>query len=236
MTSASTLLASVPASEVYRTIRVAALCDSNADCTVLELDRPVTNHTILPTRRAGAPTTADSVYVLGYPFVLPLKYDGPAPLFRVVDGDLISQLDIMGGNSGSPIFNAATNVVEGTLNGFSSSGITDLDFNGACNVEHQAQPADNYFSTGWAATLYASGVPPFVFQFARRMGWLRCQRLRGVPARHHDIRPLFAPSPQLCPQHHLCRFELDLQRSMPFSHRRRQLEGQRRGHGHRASH
>jgi hypothetical protein len=162
------------ASDVYTTLRVNALCDELADCAVLELDRPVTNHTMLQLRRSGEPTTADSVYTLGHPFGLPLKYDAPEAIYRVAINTLISTLDVAGGNSGSPLINAETHLVEGTLNGFSGgAGVVDLDATEAgCNIEHRANPDDNYFSTGWIAATYQAYVPAYCAGDAA--GWAAC--------------------------------------------------------------
>ena len=175
MLDATDAQTTVPTSEVYTAVKVAAVCDNSADCTVLQLDRPVTNHHILPVRRSGAPAIGDNVYIMGYPFTLPLKYDGVAPLTNVYSSAniLAAALDIAGGNSGSPIFNATSNVVEGTLNGYSSSGATDLDSTSAgCNVEHVATAADNYVSTGWGAVNYTAYVPPYCSGDAG--GWAAC--------------------------------------------------------------
>jgi V8-like Glu-specific endopeptidase len=167
----------VAASEVYRVVGVRGLCAS-ADCTVLELDRPVTNHVILPFRRSGAAAAGDSLYMIGYPFVLPLKLDGPGALVRVVDIGAdhllaMQQLDVAGGNSGSPLFSTVTNMVEGTLVGRSDIGLTELDSTPAgCNVEHRTQPTDNFFGTGWGASSIAEFVPPTCAGDAG--GWQAC--------------------------------------------------------------
>jgi V8-like Glu-specific endopeptidase len=173
MIDASNARTVVPAAEVYRVVSVRGLC-ATADCTALELDRPVTNHTILAFRRTGAPSLTDTIYMLGHPLVLPLKFDGPGTLFRVLDDNLImQQIDTAGGNSGSPLINTATHVVEGTLTGRSDIGLTEFDLTPAgCNVEHRAQPSDNFFATGWAA----SQLSPFVAERCSGDvgGWQAC--------------------------------------------------------------
>jgi hypothetical protein len=166
MIDAATARTTVAAAEVYRVVGVRGLCPS-ADCTVLELERPVTNHFILSFRRSGSAAEGDSLYLLGHPHVLPLKFNGPGPLFRTVDigggnfNIIMQQLDVSAGNSGSAIVSSATNVVEGTLSGRSDIGLPELDPTPAgCNVEHHAVPSDGYFSTGWGAASIAEFVPP----------------------------------------------------------------------------
>jgi V8-like Glu-specific endopeptidase len=163
----------VRASDVYTTVSVAAVCDGGWDCSVLTLDRPVTNHTMLPIRRTGVPTTSDSVYMLGYPFVLPLKYDEPQRIARVTSLGLNVPLDSAGGNSGSPVLNSATNVVEATLSGYSSSDAPPWDTTDAgCRIEHVATPADNYTATMFFTSLFSNYVPPFCSGDAG--GWVAC--------------------------------------------------------------
>jgi V8-like Glu-specific endopeptidase len=164
MLNATTARTTVAASEIYTTLRITAVCDGGWDCSVLELDRPVTNHTMLQINRSGEPIVGDSVYTIGYPFLLPEKFDGPAPITGIFAGIGLAatQLDVSGGDSGSPIFDAATNVVEATLSGISSSGAPPFDTTDAgCAVEHVATPGDNYAATGQFTTLYSNYVPPF---------------------------------------------------------------------------
>lgn len=163
MLDATTARTTVPAADVYRGRRVHADCGAD-DCTVIELERPVTNHTMLGLRRAGLPSVGDAVYVLGHPLALPLKFDGPDPLvgvFPEIGAFSAQMLDTAGGNSGSPLFNASTNLVEGTISGRSDSGgISDLEPTPAgCNVEHVAQPEDNLFQVGTLVSEYAASVP-----------------------------------------------------------------------------
>jgi hypothetical protein len=177
MIDAATARTTLPAGEVYRVVGVRGLCPA-ADCTVLELERPVTNHFILPFRRSGAAAVGESVYLLGYPLVLPLKFDGPGPLFRVADfsGDfnlIMQQLDVAGGNSGSAIVNNVTHLVEGTLSGRSDIGLSEFDMTPAgCNIEHRTVPSDNFFATGWGASSIAEFVPPRCSGDAG--GWQAC--------------------------------------------------------------
>lgn len=159
MKNAKTANLTFPMHDVYTAVRVSATCGV-ADCTLIELDRPVTGHKVLKIRRSGTLSPTASVYVMGYPFALPLKYDAPTPISFIREGVIFAPLDIAGGNSGSPVFNATTNEVEGTLGGYSSSGISNLDATPAgCNVEHHAVPDDNYYAYANDIALLADNIP-----------------------------------------------------------------------------
>jgi hypothetical protein len=165
MLDAASARTTVPAAEVYRVVGVRGLCPG-ADCTVLELERPVTNHLMLSFRRTGAATEGDALYLLGHPHTLPLKFNGPGPLFRVTDfggnfNIVMQSLDVAGGNSGSPVINSATNVVEGILSGRSDVGLPEFTSTPAgCNIETRTVPSDTYFATGWGSSSITEFVPP----------------------------------------------------------------------------
>ena len=89
---------------------------SGADYALVQLDRPATGRPILKIRRTGEIDDNQSVYVMGHPSGLPLKY---APGANLRDNSnssfFVANLDTYGGNSGSPVFNADTGDVEGIL-------------------------------------------------------------------------------------------------------------------------
>lgn len=90
------------------------------DYSVIRLDRAVTAPGALPLtiRRSGIVPVDSAVGVIGYPAGLPEKLAFGATT-HVVDSSptayFVANLDTYGGNSGSPVFNAATGVVEGIL-------------------------------------------------------------------------------------------------------------------------
>ncbi len=86
------------------------------DYAILRIDRPVNNNRILSIRRTGKIPDKSVLYVVGYPDGLPLKVssDGIIRNNRKKN-TLIANLDTFKGNSGSPVFNAATHEVEGIL-------------------------------------------------------------------------------------------------------------------------
>ena len=86
------------------------------DYALIRLDREVTGHKPLEINRDGNLKQGDGVLVIGYPVGLPLKIAGGAAVRDASrEGYFVSDLDSFGGNSGSPVFNAATGLIEGIL-------------------------------------------------------------------------------------------------------------------------
>jgi len=101
------------------------------DWALVQLDRPVNGHSVVSIRRDGRIPDAQPVHVIGHPSGLPLKLaagaavrdNSPAAFF-------VANLDTYGGNSGSPVFNADTHIVEGIL----VRGEADFVMQGTCRV------------------------------------------------------------------------------------------------------
>lgn len=87
---------------------------SVVDWAVIELDRPVTGRTPLKLSHTS-PKKSDGVFVIGTPSGVPLKV-ATGIVNKHSDADYFStNLDTFGGNSGSPVFNSKTGLVEGIL-------------------------------------------------------------------------------------------------------------------------
>lgn len=90
--------------------------DSKLDYAVIQLDRNVKGRVPLSYRKKGKINDYSSVYVIGHPSGLTAKFSDDA---KVYENDnriyFKADLDTFGGNSGSPIFNESTGVVEGIL-------------------------------------------------------------------------------------------------------------------------
>ena len=120
---------SMPASEVYTCAKIIkrflagepgstnpAGQNLGPDFAVIQLDRKVTGHTPLPIARTTSLKAGDGVFVIGHPVGLPLKVaDGASVRDFSKIGYFVADLDTFGGNSGSPVFNAATRKIEGIL-------------------------------------------------------------------------------------------------------------------------
>lgn len=84
-----------------------------ADYSVIRLDRPVSGVTPMQVRRQGALQPGEFVAILGHPSGLPLKLAAGAQVRHVQSDFFVTNVDAYGGNSGSPIINLQTGLVEG---------------------------------------------------------------------------------------------------------------------------
>ncbi|KAF0126657.1 MAG: V8-like Glu-specific endopeptidase [Elusimicrobia bacterium] len=87
------------------------------DYAVVRLDRKVTGRRPLAVNGAGDLKTGSPLFVIGHPVGLPLKVADDASVMNIKEGELyfLANLDTYAGNSGSAVFNARTNKVEGIL-------------------------------------------------------------------------------------------------------------------------
>lgn len=126
---------SVPARNVYKCVKVIShSLGSGPDYTVIRLDRKVADRIPLAINRGNKGLSAKTpLFVIGHPSGLPLKIAGDAEAVSV-DTDVyvndnwsisrkwadkgyafLTNLDTFHGNSGSPVFNLNTLLVEGIL-------------------------------------------------------------------------------------------------------------------------
>lgn len=86
------------------------------DFAVIELDRAVKDRAPLTMRTSAKVSLGEDLFVIGHPSGLPMKFADNATVLDNEDKTFFSaNLDTFGGNSGSPVFNAATMEVEGIL-------------------------------------------------------------------------------------------------------------------------
>ena len=131
---------------------------SGADWALVRLHKPVTNHRVASVRRVGSVANGQAVHVVGHPAGLPVKVAGNATVLDNTQGAFFAaDLDIFGGNSGSPVFNSQTHEVEGIL------VRRELDFvptGLGCNMSYV------YFLPG----TYSGAAVTRAAQFAARLG------------------------------------------------------------------
>jgi hypothetical protein len=103
--------------DVYTGVAVLADHSSEgADWALVRLDRPVEGREPLKCRTEGAMPKEATLYMIGHPNGMPLKYSGPGVVLNNVPCNyFLSDLDTHPYNSGSPVFNASTHLVEGIL-------------------------------------------------------------------------------------------------------------------------
>ena len=120
-------------SEIYSGAQIVGRQEisNGADWALVRLDRVVNNHRIATIRDNGTIANGQAVHVIGHPSGLPTKYaDGAAVRDNTNSSFFVANLDTYGGNSGSPVFNSTTHVVEGIL----VRGETDFVLQGNCQV------------------------------------------------------------------------------------------------------
>jgi hypothetical protein len=92
---------------------------------LVRLDRPVKGRTPLKLRSRGKVAVGSSLVMAGFPNGLPMKVVDDAVVKEVFKNSFKANLDAFGGNSGSPVFNLNTGLVEGIL----LEGESDYTFN-----------------------------------------------------------------------------------------------------------
>lgn len=99
------------------------------DYCLIKPNRPFSVNRIATIRRLGKVNSNDSLHAIGYPKGLPLKITPNGKIFNnSYTNRFITDLDTYRGNSGSPVFNSRTHIVEGILvNGYEDFTTITLD-------------------------------------------------------------------------------------------------------------
>lgn len=124
----------VKPSDVYNCKKLVAreFTESKADWAIIQLDRKVTDHRPLKIRRSGQVGLDAPLTLIGHPSGLPSKIARDGKVRAIENEYFKADLDSYGGNSGSAVFNAITNEVEGIL----VRGRTDYKFEGGCRTSN----------------------------------------------------------------------------------------------------
>ncbi|MEW5951209.1 MAG: trypsin-like serine protease [Elusimicrobia bacterium] len=127
------------------------------DYALIRLDRKVSGHKPLKINRAGNLTKGTPLFVIGHPVGLPVKLaDDSKVRDTEQDGYFIADLDTFGGNSGSPVFNASTNLIEGIL----VRGDTDFERSPAgCTVSYRTEQDEGRGEDVTKVSLLAELIP-----------------------------------------------------------------------------
>jgi len=108
----------VPKESVYRCKKIIkTIYDDKFDFAIIKLDRPVLDRPFLQVRESGHVSNSDKMTLIGYPSGLPVKV---SPNAVIKDANekasyFYATTDSFGGNSGSPVINSDTGLVEGIL-------------------------------------------------------------------------------------------------------------------------
>ena len=108
---------SIPNSEIYECEEILYRVRQapSPDFALVRLNRKVNNRNPVHLNTAETLSSSDRFFVLGYPRGLPLKITDGAGLRKIDMHHFITNTDTYEGNSGSPIFNEATGLLEGIL-------------------------------------------------------------------------------------------------------------------------
>lgn len=113
----------------------------DADGLLIRLDRPVEGRAPLAWRRSGQPEVGTPLFMVGHPDGLPSKIATGS--VRSVDGEVFKDdLDSFGGNSGSPVFNADTGVIEGIRSCASGEHSVPNPEDPSCKILYQCSEGD----------------------------------------------------------------------------------------------
>jgi V8-like Glu-specific endopeptidase len=118
MTDATRARTTIPNIKIYRPRRILAqvLSGDGSDYAVVQLRRVVRDRKPATLQRIGRIATGTPLYVIGHPNGLPAKLAGGAKVLANRSRTFFkANLDTFEGNSGSPVFDAATNRVAGIL-------------------------------------------------------------------------------------------------------------------------
>jgi len=85
------------------------------DYALIQLDRKVAGHRPLRINRVQNLQNGDKIRIIGHPVGLPMKISGGTVRDVSGHGYFVTDLDTFGGNSGSPVFNSSTRLIEGIL-------------------------------------------------------------------------------------------------------------------------
>ncbi|MBL8784492.1 MAG: trypsin-like peptidase domain-containing protein [Deltaproteobacteria bacterium] len=103
--------------DVYRCASVVARTYTDTDdWAVVRVDRVIKGRPLLRMRRSGAAPVGTPLVVAGHPAGIPLKVAANAAVMNANEPNYFqANLDTYGGNSGSPVMNATTGLIEGIL-------------------------------------------------------------------------------------------------------------------------
>jgi V8-like Glu-specific endopeptidase len=128
-----------------------------SDYAVIELDREVVGATPLKIRKHGWVATNTPLVVIGHPMGLPMKATDGAKVGRMNDEErktkiksfllrshyFTANIDSYSGNSGSPVFNEKTGVVEGIL----VQGAEDFVYNKSKDCRESQKLSDSFHNS-----------------------------------------------------------------------------------------
>lgn len=164
MQDANTPVSVLPASQVYTPVEVLGRrLDNGYDYCIVRVDRAITAPGAAPLdiRRSGTIAAGTNVGVIGHPAGLPMKIAfgaNTAVRSSGPDAYFVANTDTYGGNSGSPVFDALTGLVEGIL----VRGETDYASQGNCFVSYTVGNTAGRGEDVAKSTSFAQFIPEII--------------------------------------------------------------------------
>lgn len=193
MLDATTPALTLPDANRYTGVKlVGHVLAGTLDYAVVKLDRPVTasGAVSLPIRRTGTVPNDTPVGVIGHPSGLPKKlaFGTQTKVYDNVATDFfMANLDTYGGNSGSPVFNLITGVVEGILVRGAQDFVFDADCGGyVSNVLADAAAAEEVTRTT-TITQFVPDLPKSMGRVSFDEDSYRCEDTVTVEVADSDI-------------------------------------------------
>lgn len=110
--------------------------DIHPEAMLLKLDKEVTDVSSLPVPAPVPPAESSLVFAAGHPLGMPLTFSARGYVKGYPSQTIPTDLDVFGGNSGSPVFNSLGNLV-----GIVLEGANDFEY-GQCNHVKQCLERD----------------------------------------------------------------------------------------------
>ena len=154
-------------SQIYYCQEIIAREGGMSDWTLVRLDREVIDHEPLPVRYNGYMDKDQRLLIIGHPLGLPRKHADGA-LRRSDDGFpyFWANVDSFAGNSGSPVINAYTFVVEG----INRSGPPSWDLSGDCYRARSYPDDRGHSELGWQKIVRSTEFADFMPRYDVYLG------------------------------------------------------------------
>lgn len=118
MVNSSGKVPAVRQKDIYKGVRIIhRICKrkgNQSDWALVQLDRKVEDHEII-TLSKKAITPGKSIYIIGHPVGLPLKYSSEASVDKISEAYFSADLNVYNGSSGSPVFDSETHEAIGIV-------------------------------------------------------------------------------------------------------------------------
>jgi len=166
MRDVNTPTVTVSADDVYWAAGIVSYQADYPDWGLIRLDREVTGRTPLSLRRTGQIAGEQRLMMVGHPWGMPRKYDAGATVRDNTEPTFFqANLDSSRGNSGSPVINVDSMVVEGLLTRGQQAFVADAargcDRSRVCPDTGCVVNGQLYWEAVTRVTTFSAAVPSF---------------------------------------------------------------------------